>query len=126
MLADYRQVYDPLGSSLGLSSIVAALPLVTLFVLLGVLRMRAWLASIIGLAVALIVAVAAYSMPVGDAVNSGLLGAAFGFFPIMWIVINAIWVYNLTVETGHFDVLRRSFATTSGSRPSSSHSASEP
>src|SRR5579859_6057583 len=113
MLADYRQVYDPLGNSLGLSSIVAALPLVTLFVLLGVLRMRAWLASIIGLAVALIVAVAAYSMPVGDAVNSGLLGAAFGFFPIMWIVINAIWVYNLTVETGHFDVLRRSFASIS-------------
>jgi len=113
MLADYRQVYDPLGNSLGLSSIVAALPLVTLFVLLGVLRMRAWLASIIGLAVALIVAVAAYSMPVGDAVNSGLLGAAFGFFPIMWIVINAIWIYNLTVETGHFDVLRRSFASIS-------------
>src|SRR2546421_5054990 len=109
MLADYRQVYDPLGNSLGLSSIVAALPLVTLFVLLGVVRMRAWLASIIGLAVALIVAVAAYSMPAGDALNSGLLGAAFGFFPIMWIVINAIWVYNLTVETGHFDVLRRSF-----------------
>jgi lactate permease len=113
MLADYRQVYDPLGNSLGLSSIVAALPLVTLFVLLGVVRMRAWLASIIGLAVALVVAVAAYSMPVGDAVNSGLLGAAFGFFPIMWIVINAIWIYNLTVETGHFDVLRRSFASIS-------------
>src|ERR1019366_8381726 len=68
---------------------------------------------VIGLAVALIVAVAAYSMSVGDAVNSGLLGAAFGFFPIMWIVINAIWVYNLTVETGHFDVLRRSFASIS-------------
>jgi lactate permease len=113
MLAVYRQVYDPLGNSLGLSSIVAALPLVALFVLLGVLRMRAWLASIIGLGVALIVAVAVYSMPVGDAVNSGLLGAAFGFFPIMWIVINAIWVYNLTVETGHFDVLRRSFASIS-------------
>jgi lactate permease len=113
MLADYRQVYDPLGNSLGLSSIVAALPLVTLFVLLGALRMRAWLASIIGLAVALIVAVAVYSMPVGDAVNSGLLGAAFGFFPIMWIVINAIWVYNLTVETGYFDTLRRSFASIS-------------
>jgi lactate permease len=113
MLADYQQVYDPLSNSLGLSSIVAALPLVVLFVLLGGLRMRAWLASIIGLAVALVVAVAVYSMPVGDALNSGLLGAAFGFFPIMWIVINAIWVYNLTVETGHFDVLRRSFASIS-------------
>jgi lactate permease len=113
MFAVYRQVYDPLSHSLGLSSIVAALPLVALFVMLGVLRMRAWLASVIGLVVALIVAVALYSMPVGDAVNSGLLGAAFGFFPIMWIVINAIWVYNLTVETGHFDVLRRSFASIS-------------
>jgi lactate permease len=113
MLADYQQHYDPLGHSLGVSSIVAALPLLVLFVLLGVLRMRAWLASLIGLAVALVVAVLTYSMPVGDALNSALLGAAFGFFPIMWIVINAIWVYNLTVETGHFDVLRRSFASIS-------------
>ncbi|MDT4927770.1 MAG: lactate permease [Pseudonocardiales bacterium] len=113
MLADYQQVYDPISNSLGMSSIVAALPLIVLFVLLGVLRMRAWLASLIGLAVALVVAVAAYDMPVGDALNSGALGAAFGFFPIMWIVINAIWLYNLTVDTGHFDVLRRSFATIS-------------
>jgi lactate permease len=113
MIAIYRQAYDPLGNSLGLSSIVAVLPLVALFVLLGVLRVRAWLASVVGLAVALIVAVAFYSMPAGDAVNSGLLGAAFGLFPIMWIVVNAIWVYNLTVETGHFDVLRRSFASIS-------------
>src|SRR5664279_5064074 len=113
MLADYQQVYDPVGHSLGLSSIAAALPLITLFVLLGVFRMKAWLASIIGLAVALAVAVVFYSMPVLDAVNSGVLGAAFGVFPIMWIVINAIWVYNLTVATGHFDVLRRSFASIS-------------
>jgi lactate permease len=113
MLAVYRQVYDPLGNSLGLSSIVAVLPLVALFVMLGVLRIRAWLASIVGLGVALIVAVAAYSMPVGDALDSALLGAAFGFFPIIWIVVNAIWVYNLTVETGYFDVLRRSFASIS-------------
>jgi lactate permease len=113
MLAIYRQVYDPLGNSLGLSSIVAILPLAALFVMLGVLRVRAWLASVIGLAIALAIAVTAYSMPAGDALNSGLLGAAFGFFPIMWIVINAIWLYNLTVQTGHFDVLRRSFASVS-------------
>jgi lactate permease len=113
MLAVYRQVYDPLGNSLGLSSVVAVLPLAALFVMLGVLRVRAWLASVIGLAVALVIAVTVYSMPAGDALNSGLLGAAFGFFPIMWIVINAIWVYNLTVQTGHFDVLRRSFASVS-------------
>jgi lactate permease len=113
VLADYTQVYDPLGHSLALSSLVAALPLVVLFVLLGVVRMRAWLASVIGLLVSLVVAIWFYSMPAVDALNSGLLGAAFGFFPIMWIVINAIWVYNLTVETGHFDVLRRSFASIS-------------
>jgi lactate permease len=113
ILAEYQQVPDPIGHSLGVSSVVAALPLIVLFVLLGVLRMRAWLASIIGLAVAIVVAVTAYSMPIGDALNSGLLGAAFGFFPIMWIVVNAIWIYNLSVQTGHFDVLRRSFASIS-------------
>jgi lactate permease len=113
LLAAYRQVQDPVAGSLGLSALVAALPLAVLFVLLGVVRMRAWLASLVGLAVALLVAILAYGMPVTDALNSGLLGAAFGLFPIMWIVINAIWVYNLTVETGHFDVLRRSFASIS-------------
>jgi lactate permease len=109
-LADYHQQYSPIGGSLGLTSLFAILPLLVLFVLLGVLRMRAWLAALISLAVSVVVAIAVYSMPLGDALNSGLLGAAFGFFPIMWIVVNAIWVYNLTVETGHFDVLRRSFA----------------
>ncbi|MGW0085058.1 L-lactate permease [Streptomyces sp. NPDC003393] len=113
ILANYQQNYTPVGHSLGLSSIIAILPLLILFVLLGVVRMKAWLASLISLAVAVVLAVAVYSMPLVDALNSGLLGAAFGFFPIMWIVINAIWVYNLTVETGHFDVLRRSFASIS-------------
>ncbi|GAA3817913.1 L-lactate permease [Streptomyces chiangmaiensis] len=113
ILANYQQDYSPVGDSLGLSSIIAILPLLVLFVLLGVVRMKAWLASLISLVVAVVLAVGVYSMPLADALNSGLLGAAFGFFPIMWIVINAIWVYNLTVETGHFDVLRRSFASIS-------------
>ncbi len=109
----YRQVLDPIAHSLAWSSLVAALPLLTLFVLLGVLRMRAWVASIISLVVALVVAIWAYGMPVGQALLSGTDGAAFGFFPILWIVINAIWVYTMTVDTGHFDVLRRSFARVS-------------
>jgi lactate permease len=113
VLAAYQQDYSPVADSLGLSSLIAVLPLLILFVLLGVLRVTAWLASLIGLVTALVLAVAVSSMPVGDAVNSAALGAAFGFFPIMWIVVNAIWVYNLTVETGHFDVLRRSFASIS-------------
>src|SRR3954471_24252666 len=105
----FEQVLDPVAGSLGLSALCAVLPLVTLFVLLGVVRMKAWQAGLIALAVSIIVAVAAFDMPVGQALLGATEGAAFGFFPIMWIVINAIWVYNLTVETGHFDVLRRSF-----------------
>ncbi|GAC1326947.1 MAG: L-lactate permease [Mycobacteriales bacterium] len=109
----YRQVYDPVSHSLGLTSIFAALPLLTLFVLLGVVRMTAWLAALISLAVAVVIAVVVYPMPIGSALNAGAWGAAFGFFPILWIVINAIWIYNMTVQTGHFDVLRRSFSRVS-------------
>jgi lactate permease len=109
----YTQVFDPVSDSLGLSSIFAVLPLVVLFVLLGVVRMAAQWAALIALAVALLVAIAIYDMPVGQSLDSGLEGAAFGLFPIMWIVINAIWIYNMTVESGHFNVLRRSFARVS-------------
>ncbi len=105
----FQQDLQPVGDSLGLSALCAALPLVTLFVLLGGLRMRAWLAGLISLGVSLVVAVVLFGMPVGQSVIAAVDGAAFGFFPILWIVINAIWVYNLTVASGHFDVLRRSF-----------------
>ncbi|GII25377.1 L-lactate permease [Planosporangium mesophilum] len=109
MLEQYKIIIDPISGSVGLSAIAAALALVTLFLLLGVLRMKAWIAGLISLAVALVVAVVVYGMPVGQALLSASEGAAFGFFPILWIVINAIWVYNLTVSSGHFDVLRRNF-----------------
>ncbi|WP_222264904.1 L-lactate permease [Modestobacter marinus] len=105
----FEQVLDPVGGSLGLSALCATLPLITLFVLLGALKVKAWIAGLVSLLVAMLVAVVFYSMPVDQVVLSATEGAAFGFFPILWIVINAIWVYNLTVETGHFDVLRRSF-----------------
>ena len=105
----FEQVVDPVGGSLALSTLVAAIPLATLFVLLGALRVKAWLAGLISLAVSLVLAILAFRMPVGQALLSASEGAAFGFFPILWVVINAIWVYNLTVATGHFDVLRRSF-----------------
>lgn len=108
MFEQFQIVTDPVAGSVALSAIFASLPLLTLFVLLGVVRMRAWLAGIVSLGVALVVAVAVYSMPAGQALLSASEGAAFGFFPILWIVINAIWVYNLTVVSGHFDVLRRS------------------
>jgi lactate permease len=109
----YTQVLDPVANSLGVSSIFAALGLLVLFVLLGWLRWKAHWAALVSLGVALIVAIAVYGMPVAQAFDSAAEGAAFGFFPIMWIVINAIWIYNMTRETGHFDVLGRSFSSVS-------------
>jgi len=109
----YQQVLDPVSDSLGLTAIFAALPLLTLFILLGGIKLAAHWAALASLAVALIVAIAVYSMPVGQALDSGLEGAAFGIFPIMFIVWNAIWIYQMTVTTGHFAVLRRSFGRVS-------------
>ncbi|HTU97564.1 MAG TPA: L-lactate permease [Solirubrobacteraceae bacterium] len=109
----YKQVLDPVSHSLGLSSIFAILPLLTLFVLLGIVRLKAHWASLCALAVALLVAIIVYSMPVGQGADSALEGAAFGFWPIMWIVINALWIYNMTEATGHFAILRRAFAMVS-------------
>jgi lactate permease len=109
----YQQVLDPVGDSLGLTAIFAALPLLTLFILLGGVKLAAHWAALCSLVVALIVALAVYSMPAGQAFDSGLEGAAFGLFPIMFIVWNAIWIYQMTVTTGHFAVLRRSFGRVS-------------
>jgi lactate permease len=106
----YKQVLDPVGGSVGLTTIFAVLPILALFVLLGGVRMKAHWAGLIALAVAILVALIVYSMPVGQALDAALEGAAFGIFPIMWIVWNAIWVYNMTEDTGYSAVLRRSFA----------------
>jgi lactate permease len=105
----YQQVYDPVGDSLGLTAIFAVIPLITLFVLLGGLRWAAHWAAVTSLGVAIVIALAVYSMPLGQTLDSALLGAVFGLFPIMWIVWNALWIYNMTEATGHFAVLRRSF-----------------
>ena len=109
----YTQDFDPVAHSLGLTAIIAAVPFLTLIVLLGGVKMRAQWAAPIALIVAIVVATAIYGMPVGQAVLSAAEGAAFGLFPIMWIVVAAIWVYNMTVESGHFAVLRRSIAVVS-------------
>jgi lactate permease len=109
----YTQNFDPVSDSLGLSSIFAALPVLTLFILLGGLKMAAQWAALIALGVAMLVATIVYSMPVDQTLLSGSEGAVFGLFPIMWIVVAAIWIYNMTVETGHFAVLRRSFGAIS-------------
>ena len=103
----YEQVHDPVNDSLGLSTLFAVLPLVTLFVLLAGLRVRAYRACLVALAVAVTVAIAVYGMPAREALNSAAEGAAFGIFPIVWVVVNAVWIYTMTVVTGHFHTLRR-------------------
>ncbi len=113
LLSTYQPDIESIGGSLTASALVAAIPLATLFVMLGALRITAWISGLAALVAALLVAVVGFGMPVGQAALAGSQGAAFGFFPIMWIVINAIWVYNMTVQTGHFDVLRRSFGRVS-------------
>src|SRR5690242_17236232 len=97
----WSQDYSPLGS-IPLSAILAALPVVTLLGLLSFWHVRAHLAALAGLAVAGAIAILAYHMPVNLAVMSAIYGAAFGLFPIGWIVLNAIFVYHLSVETGQF------------------------
>src|SRR3954447_16676823 len=97
----YKQVLDPVGDSLFLSALVAMIPLATLFILLGGLKLRAPVAAAFALLSAILVAVIAWSMPVGQALDAGLEGAAFGLFPIMWIVWNAIWIFKMTEDSGH-------------------------
>ncbi|MGW3846003.1 L-lactate permease [Streptomyces fagopyri] len=105
----YVQQVEPVADSLGLSALVAALPLVIVLVLLGGVRMKAHLAALLGLLAAALVALFAYGMPVGQTLSGAAQGAVFGVFPILWIVVNALWVYRMTVRTRHFDILRRSF-----------------
>ncbi len=87
----YEQVYEPVAGNLALSTLVAVIPILVLFVLLAGLRLAAQWASLITLAVALVIAVLVYGMPIDLALNSTLLGICFGLFPIVWIVINAMF-----------------------------------
>ncbi|RCG21446.1 L-lactate permease [Streptomyces diacarni] len=105
----YRPDLSPVADSLALSALVGALPLLTLFVLLGGLRLKAHWAGLAALGVSVVVAVGAYGMPVDLTLLAGAEGAAFGLFPIMWIVLAALWVHQLTVSSGRFDDLRRAF-----------------
>jgi lactate permease len=106
----HQQDLTPIGGSIALSALCALLPLATLLVLIGGLKWRAQSAAVAALGVAVVVAVAGYGMPVAQAADSGLFGAALGVLVVLWITFNAIWIYNLTVDSGHFAVLRRSFS----------------
>ena len=105
----YMQTYAPFHGSFSLSALFAALPLAVLFVLLGGLRVPAKWAAATALAASMLVALIVYGMPAGQIASGALEGAAIGFFPIIWIGINAIWVHDLTEASGHSDVLRRAF-----------------
>ncbi len=103
----WSQVYDPLGHPL-LSTILAAVPVIVLLGALGVLKMRAHNAALLALGTSLLIAIGVFGMPASMALASVLFGAAYGLFPIGWIILNVIFLYQLTNERGLFDVLRES------------------
>jgi len=109
------QTYDPLGSP-WLSTIAAALPIGLLLVTLAVLRWRAQWAALTGLTAALLISVGLFGMPVAAAASAAFYGAAYGLFPIGWIVLCAIFLYDLTVRTGKFEIAKRSVALLSADR----------
>jgi lactate permease len=112
----WSQNYTPLADSIGLSALVAALPVVTLLALLAFWHVRAHLAALAGLLAAMAIAIGVYGMPVTLTLASAGYGAAFGLFPIGWIVLNAIFIYNLSVETGGFKVLQDRMSNLSDDR----------
>lgn len=107
----WNQTYQLFGQGLVVSALIAAAPVFTLLLLLGVFRKPAWVAALSGLAVTFLLAIVGYGMPAGTAVSSALYGAAFGLFPISWIVFWAIVLYRVTVETGKFEIIKDSIGS---------------
>src|SRR5262245_6417961 len=102
----WQHNYAPFRGSLGESAVVAAIPIAVLFLMLGVFRKPAWMSAIAALISAFIVSLAVYGMPVGLAMISVIYGAAFGLFPIAWIVFAAIMLYQLALNTGKFEIIK--------------------
>jgi lactate permease len=103
----FHQLLTPVGGSLGLSFVVAAIPIVVVLVMLGVLKRPAWQSSLAGLAAGLVIALAVWRFPVDLAVSATLDGVTFALWPIMWIVFAALILYNVAVQSGRFDAFRR-------------------
>ena len=106
----WQQNYAPVAGSLGLSTLAAAVPIAVLLILLAVFRKPAWVSSLAGLASAALVAAFVYGMPFDRLAASATYGAAFGLFPIGWVVFTAILLYRVTVESGKFEILKNSIA----------------
>lgn len=102
----FHQLVTPVAGSLALSFVVAAIPIAVVLLLLGVVRRPAWQASIVGLAVALALAVGVWKLPLGLALDSIAAGATFAAWPVMWIVLNALLLYNVSVASGRFEAFR--------------------
>lgn len=107
----FHQPLTPVGNSLALSFAVAILPIAMVLVLLGIFKRPAWLAACLGLLTSLIIAVSLWGMPLSVALSSAANGAVFAFWPVMWIVINALLLYNIAVISGRFDAFREWITT---------------
>lgn len=103
----WTQVYNPLGN-LALSVLVAAIPIVFFFIALAVLRWQCYLAGLGTIALTVIIALSVYGMPAGLALRATADGMAYGLWPICWIILNAVFLYNLSVKSGQFDIIRAS------------------
>ena len=114
-MTPWTQDYTPLGN-LFLSALVAALPVVVLLGALAFFHVKAHIAALLGLVIALAIAILVYGMPAQMASATALYGAAFGLLPIGWIVLNAIFVYDITVKTGKFEVVKDTIAGLAGDR----------
>jgi lactate permease len=112
----WRHNYEPIAGSLSLSAVAAAVPIFVLFLMLGVWRKPAWMSALAALASALVVALGVYGMPLQLAVVSTLYGAAYGLFPIAWIVFASIMLYRLAVDTGKFEVIKDSVGSLTDDR----------
>jgi lactate permease len=104
----WQHNYTPIAGSLYLSALVAALPVFVLFLMLGILRKPAWMSALSALASALAVALVVYGMPLPLAIIATVYGAAYGIFPIAWIVFSSIMLYRLAVDTGKFEIIKDS------------------
>lgn len=107
----WTQQYMPFGGSYMLPALVAGIPLIILFIMLAVMRTAGHKAALVSTAAAVILSIFAWGMPAKLAINATIFGAAFGLFPIVWIVITAIWIYNMTVESGEFEIIKNSLAS---------------
>src|SRR5690348_13897212 len=110
ILLVFHQTYQPVLGSIFWSALVAGLPLYVLFVMLAVLRLPAWLCAVAAAATAFVLGWLVWGMPFGTSLGAATEGAAFGLWPISWIVLNAVFFHNLTVASGDFDVIKRALA----------------